>query len=53
MIDDQRLINISTLAFASSYLNVPLFIVVNKAGEGGIANSVNEIKSRFGEIFGD
>jgi adenylate kinase len=53
MIDDQRLINLSTLAFASSYLNAPLFVVVNKAGEAGVEESIKDIKSRLGEIFGD
>ena len=34
-IDAQRLINISMLSFASAYLNVPLYVVINRHGRPG------------------
>jgi adenylate kinase len=51
MIDNQRLINLSALTFASSYLNAPLFVVVNRKDQ--IKRSVKEIESRLAELLGD
>lgn len=51
LIDNQRLINLSTLTLASSYLNVPLFVVVNRPGPDGISMSVKEIDARLGELL--
>jgi adenylate kinase len=50
MIDNQRLINLSTLTLASSYLNVPLFVVLNR--KDGLERSIAEIKVRITEILG-
>ncbi len=49
-IDAQRLINLSTLAFASAYLNVPLYLVINK--EGDTQKAIDEIKRRLKEVVG-
>ncbi len=50
-IDAQRLINISMLSFASSYLNIPLYVVINRQDE--LRKTVAEIKSRVHEVIGD
>jgi adenylate kinase len=50
-IDAQRLINISMLSFASSYLNVPLYVVINRHGD--LDKAVEEIKRRIHEVIGE
>ena len=50
-IDAQRLINISMLSFASAYLNVPFYVVINRHGD--LVKTVEEIKSRLHEVIGD
>jgi len=50
-IDAQRLINISMMSFASSYLNVPLYVVINRHGD--LKKAVDEIKLRVHEVVGD
>ncbi len=50
-IDAQRLINISMLSFASAYLNVPFYVVINRHGD--MQKTVEEIKGRIREVVGD
>lgn len=50
-LDAQRLINISMLSFASAYLNIPFYVVINRQGE--LAKTVEDIKGRVKEILGD
>ena len=50
-IDDQRTINISTLAYYASYLNIPLYIIENK--EGQLHRTISEFSESLDEIFGD
>jgi hypothetical protein len=39
------------LSFASAYLNIPFYVVINQAW--GSAKTVEEIKSRVHEVIGD
>jgi adenylate kinase len=50
-IDAQRLINISMLSFASAYLNVPFYVVINRHND--LERTVEEIKKRLHEVVGD
>ena len=50
-IDAQRLINISMLSFASAYLNIPFYVVINRHGD--LENTVEEIKKRIKEVVGE
>jgi adenylate kinase len=50
-VDAQRFINISVLSFASTYLNIPLYVVVNRHGE--LEKAVDEVKRRVKEVIGD
>ncbi|MDE1865970.1 MAG: AAA family ATPase [Candidatus Micrarchaeota archaeon] len=49
-IDAQRLINISMLSFASAYLNIPLYVVINR--QDSLRKTVAEIKGRVHEVLG-
>jgi adenylate kinase len=50
-IDAQRQISISMLSFASAYLNVPFYVVINRQGE--MKKAVEEVKQRIQEVIGD
>lgn len=50
-IDAQRLINISMLSFASAYLNIPFYVVINRHND--LKKTVDEIKMRIHEVVGD
>jgi adenylate kinase len=50
-IDAQRLINISMLSFASAYLNIPFYVVINRHGD--LERTVEEIKTRIHEVVGE
>ncbi len=48
MVNEQRIINMSMLSIASSHLNVPLFIVLNR--QGRLEECISEIEKRFSEL---
>jgi adenylate kinase len=50
-IDNQRIINISTLSYYAAYLNIPLYIISNKQGE--MENAVRDFSRAVDEIFSD
>lgn len=50
MVENQRQLNISMLSAASTYLNVPIFIVINR--QGNLKKTVAEIKARLEEALG-
>ncbi len=50
LIDMQRLMNVSILSSCASYLNVPLYVVLNKQGELG--SSLTQLRKHLAEIFG-
>jgi adenylate kinase len=51
IIDDQRTINLSMLAYYSSYLNVPLYIIENT--EGHMEEAIAHFKDDLSELFGE
>jgi adenylate kinase len=50
-VENQRHLNLAMLSVASTYLNVPIFIVINRQGD--LKKTVAEIKARLEELFGD
>ncbi len=50
MVNEQRIINMSMLSIASSHLNIPLFVVLNR--QGHLEECIVEIEKRFSELVG-
>ena len=51
LIDIQRLINMSVLLSYSSYLNIPLYVIINR--QNMLEKSVNQLKKHLNDIFGE
>ena len=50
LIDVQRLINVSVLSTAAAYLNIPIYILLNK--QGAVKSSMKELRKDLAEAFG-
>lgn len=51
LINTQRDINLAIVSYYSTYLNIPLYLIVNE--DGRLASSIKDFKSKLEDAFGE